>query len=313
MNDNSALLHVPERDVAFNARIKQYPTGDWEIMACNRNIFRVQGWEVEYNGKYQKHKAAKPAEGEGSEAEKAEAAAAAASAEDSGCDAAVAAEPPKAANTERAARRAAAKLRDLALCNDFKWFVTLTLDAAKIDRYDVKKITRHLNRWLDNRVRRDGLKYVLVPERHKDGALHFHGFINDQPGLVPSGTWKVPGHKRPVKPRSGAELRRWEAAGAAEGFHEVFNWDSWGYGFSTAIQLYGEYSAAVAYVCKYIRKQQEGGKIGGRWYYSGGALEGPEIVRCDWELTELLSSDGAYSFEVPEAGLVFGILRGRDQ
>lgn len=266
------------------------------MLVCNRPIFRDPGWEEERSERPIAALSAKRSEAQS---------AAGASEEQQP-------KPPAAANTERAARRAAARVRDLALCNSFAWFVTLTLDKEKIDRYDVREITRHLNRWLDNRVRRDGLRYVLVPERHKDGALHFHGFINEQPGLRVSGTWSVPGHKKPIKPRSAAEAARWAEAGDAAGFHEVFNWDSWGLGFSTAIRLYGEYSSAVAYVCKYIRKQQEGGKIAGRWYYSGGELAQPEVVRCEYALNELLCSEGAYSFEVPEAGLVFGILRGKD-
>ena len=36
----------------------------------------------------------------------------------------------------RSMRRARSKLRRLALANDFQYFVTLTLDGSKIDRYD---------------------------------------------------------------------------------------------------------------------------------------------------------------------------------
>lgn len=86
------------------------------------------------------------------------------------------------ADMERSMRRARAKLRRLALANDFDYFVTLTLDPARIDRYDGAAITRALGRWADNMVRRHGLRYVLVPERHKDGAFHFHGFMAG-PGL----------------------------------------------------------------------------------------------------------------------------------
>lgn len=34
---------------------------------------------------------------------------------------------------------------------------------------------------------------VLVPERHKDGAIHLHGFFNDALPLVDSGTISRPG------------------------------------------------------------------------------------------------------------------------
>ena len=91
------------------------------------------------------------------------------------------------ASADRARRRAATKVRDLALSNRFRWFVTLTLDRERIDRYDVGVITKKLNQVMDNLVRRRGLAYVLVPERHKDGAVHFHGFFTDAVRAVESG------------------------------------------------------------------------------------------------------------------------------
>ena len=79
--------------------------------------------------------------------------------------------------------------------------VTLTLDQTQVDRYDMAAITRKLNAWLSNQVQRRGLIYVLVPERHKDGAIHFHGFFNDVLDRVDSGTMIPPGGGKPRKPR----------------------------------------------------------------------------------------------------------------
>ena len=172
---------------------------------------------------------------------------------------------------ERAQRRARVAVRDLGLCNEWEYFVTLTLDRQRIDRYDAAEVVRHLNRWLDNRVRRNGLAYVLVPERHKDGAIHFHGFFNAALSAVDSG------HKD-------------------SGGHAVYNLPSWGWGFSTAIALYGDRAAAVGYCCKYIAKQQE--KIGGRWYYSGGALRRPEVEWVDADFEVLRDTEGAQIFSI---------------
>lgn len=300
MDDDKKLsFHVPERGIYHAGRLKKYPGGGWELLAASKPIFREAGWELSEGrplaallAERSGAQSADAPEGRKGEPE----AEAPAGAED------------KAASTERAARRAAAKVRDLALCNAFAWFVTLTLDADKVDRYDVREITRKLNHWLDNQVRRHGLKYVLVPERHQDGAIHFHGFVNDGPGFVPSGTWSVPGHKKPIKPRSEAQRREWAAR---DDCHEVFNWLRWPLGFSTAIRLYGSYQSAVSYVCKYVRKQTDGGKIGGRWYYSGGDLRRPEVELLDFGLSELQSSEASfYGFEIPEAGLSFGMIRG---
>ena len=297
-----------KRELYHAGRLKKYPDGNYELLVCDRPIFREKGWEERY-GNYIPGQTKKrtdedccgPAEA-AEPAESAEAAEAAEAAEEI-----AAADGPNEANRSRAARRA--KVRDLALCNDFRWFVTLTLDQDKIDRYDPKEITKKLNTWLDNQVRRNGLLYVLVAERHKDGAIHFHGMINEVPGIVPSGTWSVPGHKKPIKARTEAKRREWAAR---DDCHEVFNWLKWPLGFSTAIRLYGDYSSAVAYVCKYIRKQTgPEGPVGGRWYYHGGKLRMPEVELLDLGLQEVMnSSPDLYTFTVAEAGLSFGILRG---
>jgi hypothetical protein len=287
--------------------MKEYPSGAWEIMAASRPIFREPGWEEEWHGNYipQKKRPSETAEA----SEGTEAAQAAEGAEDQ-TPAAIA------ANLDRAARRAAAKVRDLALSNSFRWFITLTLDPAKVDRYNVKEVTRHLNTWLDNQVRRREAAYVIVPELHKDGALHFHGLVNDCGGFVPSGTWKVPGRAKPKKPRSKAEAARWAAEGPEAGYHEVYNWDAWPWGFSTALELWGDYDAAVAYVCKYIRKQTNTpkGKIAGRWYFHGGKLQGPKVSYLDYDLTQIEKTEAKpYTFQIPAAGVRVGILRGNSR
>ena len=148
--------------------------------------------------------------------------------------------------------------------------MTLTLDRERIDRYDVGVITKKLNQVMDNLVRRRGLAYVLVPERHKDGAVHFHGFFTDAVRAVESGHTDGQGHK-------------------------VYNLPEWPLGFSTAIELYGTYSSAVGYVCKYVRKQDE--KIGGRWFYSGGKLAKPAVSYPDVEWREAHEA-GGYEFSV---------------
>ena len=85
------------------------------------------------------------------------------------------------ANSERAAKkRAKTKVRDYIKTNtDLEYFVTYTFSSKKIEsRYDEKKIYAGIRDWLKKAVQRKGLKYVLVPELHKDGAWHFHGFTN---------------------------------------------------------------------------------------------------------------------------------------
>lgn len=69
---------------------------------------------------------------------------------------------------------------EYSVCNDWDFFVTLTFDASKIDRYDLGTIKDKLKIFFMNykqNYKADKPKYMLVPEKHKDGAWHFHGLI----------------------------------------------------------------------------------------------------------------------------------------
>jgi len=80
--------------------------------------------------------------------------------------------------------RARSRIRELALCNDWSHFVTLSLNGEKIDRYDLDGYIKRLGEWKSNynRKYKTCLKYLLIPEQHKDGAWHMHGLMN---GLHP--------------------------------------------------------------------------------------------------------------------------------
>lgn len=199
----------------------------------------------------------------------------------------------------RSIRRAKSRLRDLVRSNAWDYFVTLTLDPSKVpDRRDIVDITRRLNQWADNQVRRHGLAYVLVPELHKDGAVHFHGFFRGGVSGVDSGTLTFPG-RRPRKPRSKAEREKL----LSDGWQVVYNLPAWSLGFTTAIRPYGDVDAAAAYVLKYITKEaRTTGKIGGRWYYSGGDLAHPDIIYGEGDVDAAAEIPGAYEGTIPGLG-----------
>ena len=179
---------------------------------------------------------------------------------------------PKGEDLERSMRRARSKLRRLALANDFRWFVTLTFNPEKVDSFDAAAVVKKLNAWCSNMVQRKGLRYILIPELHPtSGRIHFHGFFSDCLEVVDSGHTDKQGHK-------------------------IFNLPQWTLGFTTAIELYDDYTKAVGYVCKYIGK--EDGKITGRWYYSGGDLREPEVTYAEISPAELLA-------DFPEQVFVF--------
>lgn len=265
-------------EIMHNQRIKEYPQGVLEVLTASKPIFREPGYEQA--GKWASEPRQRPErlmDGTG--------------------------EDRRAENVQRAVRRAKANLRDLALCNGMKYFVTLTLDGAKIDRHDMAAITRKVNAWCSNQVQRTGLAYILVPERHKDGAVHFHGFVNDAVEVVDSGTLSVPWAKQPKRPRSKAQRAEW----IAKGGKVVYNLPDWTLGFTTAIELYGDPMKAVAYCCKYIGKQQEGEvpeKIGGRWFYHGGCPNRPVVRYADVDFDAMALVEGAWAFEILSLGAV---------
>ena len=250
MFEKQPTFVATEKDIRYYAKVYTYPDGAQDIVAASVPVFKAEGWEERQRPQAAKPKKEPPKEGTEEAARRA------------------------ADSQQRSMRRARARVRRLALSNDFRWFVTLTLDQTKVDRYDMGQIVRRLNVWCSNMVQRQGLQYILVPERHKDGAIHFHGFFNDCVSAVDSG------HKD------------------KEG-HTVYNLPQWDLGFTTAIELYGEYRKAVAYVCKYIGKQGE--KPAGRWYYSGGGLREPKTDLADISAGELLDEygDRAWALELP--------------
>lgn len=79
----------------------------------------------------------------------------------------------------QALSRARSKLLQYALCNEWDFFATITVSPERFERTDLQSIHKYLSQWfLDYRKRYGSeVKYVLVPEVHKKGGWHFHGFI----------------------------------------------------------------------------------------------------------------------------------------
>lgn len=155
--------------------------------------------------------------------------------------------------------RAKGKVKAMALLNDWDYFVTLTFDNNKVDRYDNNAVLKTTLTWLRNQYNKHGIKYLLIPEHHKDGAIHWHGFIQDSNN-------KLKLSKANIKSKKG---------------HEVYNIDSWSQykGFNTACKIDKSYSSRAKitnYVNKYITKDFI--KIFDKHYYcSNGLLNEPKI------------------------------------
>ena len=69
-------------------------------------------------------------------------------------------------------------IRELALCNDFEYFATFTVNSEKCDRYVLNDVQDKLKKVL-HKIKRNNkdFAFLIITEKHKDGAFHFHGLI----------------------------------------------------------------------------------------------------------------------------------------
>lgn len=74
--------------------------------------------------------------------------------------------------------RTVSHVADLIHANEWDWFFTLTFDERKVDRYNYEKCSDLVHHFTDL-LYRAGARYIIVPEKHKDGAWHFHGLLKD--------------------------------------------------------------------------------------------------------------------------------------
>lgn len=77
--------------------------------------------------------------------------------------------------------RTRSKIFDYANSNKWEWFVTFTFDSEKVDRFNYLEISKKFSKWLTNMRFQycPDMKYLVVPELHKNGAYHFHGLFSD--------------------------------------------------------------------------------------------------------------------------------------
>ena len=169
-------------------------------------------------------------------------------------------------NTEKLSNnlaRAKSIVQELALCNPWDWWCTFTLNASKKDRFDLDSFVRDFGEFLHNYNRRcpdeHKVKYLLVPEQHKNGAWHMHGFIK---GIKPEDIMKNE--------------------------HGYLTWTKYNekFGF-ISIERIKDIDRMASYILKYITKDiSKGvGKLNKHSYYSSKGLErAEELYRGSGEL-----------------------------
>lgn len=162
---------------------------------------------------------------------------------------------------QRSVRKTKRSVLDYALCNRFTNFATFTFAE---DRYNDDRNRRRMNDWLKNQKKKmKKFGYLIVPERHEDGALHFHGMIKHYEGEL----------KRSVNQKTHKPL-------FDKKHRPVFEYPGYRSGF-TVVKMIDQtpeaLSKAANYLVKYITKEMP--RISGQnRYWASKGLNKPYTV-----------------------------------
>lgn len=167
--------------------------------------------------------------------------------------------------------RARAQVREYGLCNDWEYFVTLTLRPDGRDRYDLKAYRRQLSQWLRDMRKQTGadLHFLLVPEKHQSGAWHMHGLFASLPSdsLVLFDSRQHLPHHILDKLGRGQTVYNWPAYAEKFGFCEV--------------EPLRNRDKAVSYITKYITKDLacSVSQMGAHLFYASKGLNRAETLK----------------------------------
>lgn len=163
---------------------------------------------------------------------------------------------------------------DLAYNNKdvFEYFITLTFSDKEIGEYSHDKAINLLKKWINNQKHQNkDMAYILVPEFHKSGRLHFHGLV----GNVPK--WKF---SRAINPHTGKLIK-------PHGI-QVYNLDNYKIGYTTISKIKSK-EKVTNYISKYATKELITLKSKKRYWYSKNLIKPIlEYSYLDYTLEEYL-------------------------
>lgn len=175
-------------------------------------------------------------------------------------------------------------VQELALCNEWEYFFTGTLNQAKYNRYDLQKYIKDLSQFIQDKRKQynSDIKYLLIPEKHKDGAWHIHGLlsgISEEKLQMFEITKKLP----------------YFILNALQNGISVFDWRSYSkkFGYCSFSPVRDSY-AITKYITKYItkdmlmRKSEKHKKL----FYCSHGLQRAETI-----LKECVNDDRIHNFQ----------------
>lgn len=184
---------------------------------------------------------------------------------------------------ENSLSRTKSIIKELCLCNPWEWFVTLTLDPVKYNRFDLPKFIKDLSQMLRDYRKRSGnpLKYLLIPERHKDGCWHLHGLFLGLP-VSELHVFTISEHlpyRLLNRLKSGVSVYTWEKYSSRFGF--------------ASIEPICNQEAVSSYIVKYITKDalRTISELNSHAFYASKGLKRSSIVFQDVLCREIENPD----------------------
>ena len=171
--------------------------------------------------------------------------------------------------------RARARVRELAFCNEWRYFLTVTVDSANQARDDLGALKRRWNQCLKDYSKKYGERprYLIIPETHHDGkSWHLHGLVSDF--------------------AQGSLVRNEHGYLDVPYFRSRFGWVS--------VSPVRDPSRTASYICKYITKDATAtaAKLNGHehMFFASQGLKGKELIWSGGE--RLLYPEGVeWAFE----------------
>lgn len=174
--------------------------------------------------------------------------------------------------TEPSISRARSKIYELASCNDWDYFATLTIDGKKYDRADLDGFHKIFTQFLRNYGKKFETKidFLFVPELHSDGkSWHLHGFIKGIP------------FEQLERFKIGDKMGKYIAEKVGKG-DTVYNWPAYAkkFGFCDLEPIVNS-EACARYITKYINKALASSvkEMNAHLYYRSKGLKSAELLK----------------------------------
>ena len=167
---------------------------------------------------------------------------------------------------EESVVRARSTIFELAKCNEWQFFCTFTLNPTKYDRYNLETFRKDFTQLIRDLRKKyqTTIDYLLIPEMHKDGAWHMHGFISGLPT-----EWEL--REFTLKEKLPVYIRQ-----KLEDGSKVYEWKKYRvkFGFCDLEQIRNA-EACCKYVTKYITKDMMTSvkEVGAHTYYCSQGLK----------------------------------------